>query len=436
MDQILAREMPATLERINARVCGDGPGGIRHQPADKTVIELMPDHHWFAVRITGMPDVHTIAAATGPLIAMEAPRSGPGHLVGPYLWARVLQHEYTHTVTLSRTRNRLPHWFTEAAAVYLEDAPRDWSNVQLLARTVERDELFDFDDINLAFVRPKKPADRQLAYAQGHWMYEFIVARFGPDAPLQLMDLYAGGVKEEQAFQRVLNLSRADFLAQFKAWTGEQLVAWGMRLPPGQPSLTELLTAHNEKLREAGQPEVDEPTPELVDAWLNDHPAHAGLLKAAIDLRLQASGDRVTDELVPLLERFAAARPVDPFPHKLLARHHLDAAGAGQTPEQAIPHLLFLAQREQYSPTFAMELARQFAALGRWDEATASAEQAAGISPYDPSVREFAATIALRRGDRTAAERHIRALVAIEPDRELHRKRLDALLAMPAGEPR
>lgn len=436
VDGILAREMPATLERINARVCGEGPGGIRHQPGGKTVIELMPDHHWFAVRITGMPDVHTIAAATGPLIAMEAPRSGPGHLVGPYLWARVLQHEYTHTVTLSRTKNRLPHWFTEAAAVYLEDSPRDWSNIQLLARTAERDEFFDFDEINLAFIRPKKPTDRQLGYAQGHWMYEYIVTRFGPDAPLALMDLYATGEKEEQAFQRVLGVTREQFLAQFKGWAVEQLVAWGVRLGHDEPSVADLFKAHNDALRDAGEPELDKPTLELVDAWVKDHPKNPALLKAAIELRLQGSGDRVTAELVPWLERYAAACPVDPLPHKLLARYDLDGQGTGQAPESAAAHLRFLAQREQYSPTYAVELSRLYASMGKWDEATANAEQAAGIAPYDASVREFAATVALRRGDRTTAERHIRALIAIEPDRELHKKRLEALLAMPPSAPR
>ncbi|MFN9972686.1 MAG: peptidase MA family metallohydrolase, partial [Phycisphaerae bacterium] len=201
VDQVLAREMPAVLERIFARVTGDKPGGIRHIPRTKTVIELMPDHHWFSVRITGMPQVHTMAAATGPLIAMEAPRLSDQSKVGAYDWARVVQHEYAHTVSLDRTNNRLPHWFTEAAAVYLEDSPKDWSAVQILTRAFETQTLFDFEEINIAFTRPKKPTDRGQAYAQGAWMYEFMVERFGPEAPLKLMDRYAAGDREPEAFQ-------------------------------------------------------------------------------------------------------------------------------------------------------------------------------------------------------------------------------------------
>lgn len=434
VDEVLAKEMPAVLERIHARVTGDAPGGIRHEPAGKTVIELMPDHHWFSVRITGMPKLHTIAAATGPLVAMEAPRSGPGHLVGPYDWPRVVQHEYTHTVTLSRTKNRLPHWFTEAAAVYLEDAPRDWATVQLLARTAEADELFTLDQINLAFVRPKKPTDRQLAYAQGHWMYEYIVERFGPEAPLKLMDAYAVGTKEEQAYSTLLGLSREQFLKDFEVWAQAQLVAWGMELPAGTPSVDELLVRHNTLVTSQGGEAADEPTPAMFDAWAVEFPKHPDVLRAILAVKLQASGDMVTEELVPWLERYAEVRPPDPMPHKLLAKYYLDGKGAGK--DAAIPHLRFLDRREQHSSSYAMELARLLFAKGEAAEAGVMAARAASVSPYDASVREFAAAMALQRKDLDEAERHVRALVTLEPDREIHAKRLEALLKMKSATPK
>jgi tetratricopeptide (TPR) repeat protein len=430
VDEVLAKEMPAVLEKIHARVTGKEPGGIRHEPAAKTVIELMPDHHWFSVRITGMPKLHTIAAATGPLVAMEAPRSGPGHLVGPYDWPRVVQHEYTHTVTLSRTKNRLPHWFTEAAAVYLEDAPRDWATVQLIARTAEEDELFTLEEINLAFVRPKKPTDRQLAYAQGHWMYEYIVERFGAEAPLKLMDAYAVGTKEEQAYVSLLGLSREQFLSDFKVWAKAQLVKWGMQLPEGVPSVDDLLVRHNTLVTSQGGEAADEPTPAMLDAWIVEFPRHPDVLRAMVSAKLQASGEEVTEELVPWLERYAEARPPDPMPHKLLAKYYLDGKGAGK--EAAIPHLRFLDRREQHSSSYAMELARLLFAKGETAEAGVMAARAVAVSPYDASVREFAATMALQRKDLDEAERQVRALVTLEPDREIHAKRLEALLRMKA----
>lgn len=417
-DLVLAREMPAVLEKIYDRVTGNGPGGIDHKPAGKTVIDLMPDHAMFAVRITGMPQLHTIAAATGPLVAMEAPRVGAGHSTGVYDWSRVIQHEFTHTVTLSRTKNRLPHWFTEASAVYLEDAPRDESRCTMLARALDNDQLFDLDSINVAFARPQKPQDRGMAYAQGHWMYEFIVEKWGPGAPLKLMDQYAAGVREAQAMESVLGVSRAAFLDQFKLWAHAQVVSWGLAMPEGVPSVKELLA---QSKSEGGSGTT--PTPELIDAWLKHYPDHPQVLELAVSAALDKNQGKVSDEMVPLIERFALAAPVKHLPHRVLAKFYLDK-GEG---EKAIPHLEFMDIREVYNPAIAVELSKRYAALNQWETAFQKAERATRIAPYDAANRELAATMAIKAGHLDAAARHIDALTILEPDREVHRKRLEAV---------
>lgn len=420
IDELVAKEMLGPLETIFRRVTGNGPGGIDHAPAGRTVVELYPNHRWFGVRITGMPALHTIAAATGPVIAMEAPREGPGHM-GAFDWRRVVQHEYTHTVTLSRTSNRLPHWFTEAGAVYLEDAPRDYSTVQMMTMAFETDRLFDLDTINIMFVRPKRPTDRSQAYAQGHLMYEYIIERFGASSPLRLMDLYAKGVRESAAFKEVLGVDRPEFLASFKQWLRGRLEQWGTVPTEASPGLKTLL----ERDAKAAGVDVSDAgaTPAQVEAWLREFPANPFVLEEAVTQGLKAAGGKVVPDLLPLLERYAAARPVDPMPHKLLASHYLESA----TPERAVPHLEYLDAREQHSPGFAAELARRHAAQGDMTRAVEKATRATQIAPYDPAYRELAATIALRAGDRAMAERHIRALVVLEPDREIHKRRLDAL---------
>ncbi|MGH7244470.1 MAG: peptidase MA family metallohydrolase [Phycisphaerales bacterium] len=425
VDLALAREMPPILERIYDRVTGAKPGGIRYPLNFKTVIELMPDHHWFSVRITGMPQVHTMAAATGPLIAMEAPRLGDQNTVGAYDWARVLQHEFTHTVTLARTSNRLPHWFTEASAVYLEDAPRDWNYIQILARAYETKTLFDLDEINIGFTRPKKPSDRSQAYGQGAWMYEYIVTRFGPDAPLKLMDRYAAGDGEGAAFQTVLGVSRDQFLEQFKEWAGEQLIAWGMRPKAGQPELMTLLDDWRTKLGEGH--EEDPPTIELIDGWLKDYPDHADLLELAVKLRVTSNHNKASAEMIPLIDAFSAARPGDPTPHKLLAALYLDEASPAHDAAKAIPHLEFLDAREQNSASLSVQLARLYAADNQWDKAWAKASRACTVAPYEAANREFAATIAIKRGDFDAAKWQLETLKILEPDRPIHAQRLKAL---------
>jgi cellulose synthase operon protein C len=419
IDEVLARDMLGPLEKLYRRVTGDDPGGIDFEPPFKTTIDLMPDKRWFGVRIAGVTRIHTMAASTGPAIAMEAPREGPRQSVGTYDWLRVVQHEFTHTVTLARTNNRIPHWFTEAAAVYLEDSPRAYNTIRLLQGAVESDSLFDLREINLAFVRPKKPTDRAQAYAQGHWMYEYIITRWGQGAPLDLMDRYAAGDREEAAFTRVLGVDTATFLAQFKGWARQQLAEWGMAPRPGEPSLAEIL--EQVKIGVGEDAQLDDA---MVDLWLLKHPAHPGLLEAKVRFALRAAGNQVDEEIVPLLEKYAGARPVDPQPHQLLAQYYL-AQESG--PERAIPHLEYLDAREQNSVAYAAELARLYAATGDLEKAGAKAERVAIIGPYVAGNRELAATAALQRKDYPAAVRHIEALTRLEPGREIHKKRLEAV---------
>src|SRR5690606_11526469 len=133
-----------------------------------------------------------------------------------------------HTVTLSRTNYRIPLWFTEAAAVFLENSPLDYQTAQLMTMALTQDQLFDLQEVDVAFVRPKKPSDRAQGYAQGHWMYRFMRERWGPQAPLTLMDLYAAGVREDAAMRQALGVSQEEFLSAFREWARDDARSWGM----------------------------------------------------------------------------------------------------------------------------------------------------------------------------------------------------------------
>lgn len=423
IDAALAPEMAAALEAMHERVVSDGPGGSDHVPGRKTIVELMPNHEWFAVRIGGMPSIHTMAASTGPVIAIESPQVGPRFTVGPFDWRRVMQHEYTHTVNLSRTKNRIIHWLTEANAVFNEDAPRDMRTWRQLAAAHASGGLFDLEAINIAFVRPRNPGDRGLAYAQGAWMFEFLVDRWGAAKPREIMDLSAAGRSGPEAFEEALGMSPGAFRDAFIAWAGEQLVREGLALPEGVPSMVELLTGL------LGEAPEEMPEEGVIDSLLEQHPTHPELLEFKIAFALSRTGERLTDEQIGLLERMMAVRPSDDAPHRRLARHYL----AGETFAErvrAVEHLEFLDVREINSPAYAAELADLYAQLGDRERALAKAERASGIAPFDGTQREQAARMALLAGDRAAAERHLVALTIIEPDREIHRRRLEALRGM------
>jgi len=426
VDGVLAREMLPVLERAHDRVAGADRGGLNHEPSQRTLIELMPDHAWFSVRITGMPEVHTMAASTGPVIAMEAPREGRGQTVGEYDWARVILHEYTHTVSLSRTKNRIPHWFTEAVSVFMEDAPRDERTWNLLAGAFNSDTLFNLEEINIAFVRPKKPTDRGQAYAQGHWMYQFIVSEFGADAPLKLMDRYGAGEREASAFETVLGVVSETFLSRFKDWAKQDLIDHGLLLPDGVPPIQTMLDADRALAADADPPEQVKPDEAFVDRWLAEHPGHPELLRLRLAQRRSVADSDLDPSLIEPLREFAEARPVTEEPHRLLARIFLGSDDHA-TRLEAIEHLEFLDAREQRSAAYAIELARLYASTNEWALAIAKSERATQIAPFDADVRELAARIAIK-GDRLGvAERHIEALTQLEPDRELHVRRLEAV---------
>jgi len=458
VDQVLADMMLPQLEKIHATVSHR----FGYEPPQKTVIELAPDHARFSVRITGMPFVETIAACTGPVIAMEVPKEGaPSKHLGLFDWPRVLQHEYTHTITLGQTRNRIPHWLTEAAAVSMEPAPRSYDTCLLLARAWREKSLFNLDEIKWAFVRPKKPTDRAQAYAQGHWMVEYMNERFGDSALPRLLEHYFNGEREQQAIPNALGISRAQFYKDFLVWAGTQVHSWGLAATPTLEQLTDelrwadeekaLAMAASQKARldvivdglagQVGQPgsgrrqaitadrwpPIVRPPVEITDQqlaqWIEKYPNHPDLLELQIHRRLKQSGEALDENSIAMLEQYARLRPIDPFPHKALATMWL----ASDTPAKAIEHLEFLDIREDKKPVYAVKLTELYQQAGDLAKALAKATRAVQINPYSAPNRELAATVALQSQHYDVARQHIQALTLLEPDRPQHAKRLAAI---------
>lgn len=419
-DELLARVMGPELERIHDRVSGAARDGLDHEPAERTVIDLMPDHATFAVRITGMPDIFTIAASTGPAIAMESPRPGPGRTQRGYDWARVLQHEYVHTVSLSRTSNRIPHWFTEAAAVYLEDAPWDERRARMLVASLRDDTLYPLDTLSLGFIRPDRPNGRALAYAQSAWVYEFIVERFGSEAPLRLMDGYAQGLTQREAFEDVLGLPQDDLEAEFLNWAHGRARAWGLLPADGVPSAGELL----EQYEGDGSVSI-----ETLDDLLVQHPEHPQLVEMRAKAELDRRSGRPAPEMADLLRTWARVQPIADQPRRMLVLLARRDGGIDPADAEAADHLRHLDAREQYSAAFATELSRLAMRRGDFGDGLHWAKRAVRIEPFDAPTRELAAMAAIRAGDLREARLHVEALIAIEPGRAIHQQRLDAINA-------
>ena len=179
----------------------------------------------------------------------------------------------------------------------------------------------------------------------------------------------------------------------------------------------------------------DDPMPqvELDDAtaraFLALHPEHGDL--AEILLRRARVGQRdETEATRALLEQYARVRPVDPFPHRVWARL-TGVAGDGdlaaQADDRALVHLAQLDARADKDNVYALAIARNRRAAGDLPAASVAIERGVRMNPFDASVRELAAAIAVEAGRLDLAQIHVEALVVLEPDRTVHLKRLTKL---------
>ena len=402
IDEVLARDMPEPLEAIHRELTAV----FQHRPAEKTQIDVMPDQATFAVRITGMPHIWTIAAATGDVISLTPPRSGPGQ-ANPYNWVNVLRHELVHTITLAQTRNRVPHWFTEACAVSVETTGRTYETCRLLASALNSGELFEYDQINWGFVRPKTPRDRPLAYAQSDWMLEFIATRWSHQAIVDLLELYRQGVSDVDALQQVTGYDTATFMRSFREWAQLQVEAWGFDRPPLGGEAGRLVEQQGR-----GQSLSD-----LIDRVDAEETPHPDLIKLVAQRMLR---EAEPEEAERWIARYAALRPTDPWPQKALVQ----LAVARGEPEQALGALQMLDRSDTYSSAWAHQLAQLHRAAGRLEPAGRAIQRALHCEPYHAGYRELAATIALQRGDLALAAFHVESLEILEPDRAPHPTRL------------
>lgn len=226
-DAILGRLASAYMEKIYPEVTGFYQWPMKH----KTKIEFYPTHEQFGVRTTGMPWIGTVGASTGRVIAMDVPRIGQGRF-GLFDWARVLRHEFTHTVTLEMTGNRIPHWLTEACAQNEEQSPRDWDSCQMLASNLRAGTLFKIQDLNWGFIRPKRSIDRQLAYLQSHWLFDYLIQKYGYARMIDFLRAFSDGKTETQAVQAVFGRSTDILHEEFLSWAREQVRQWGLDPEP------------------------------------------------------------------------------------------------------------------------------------------------------------------------------------------------------------
>lgn len=427
-DAVLLEQIALYMERIHEEICRD----FEHEPADKTIIEVFPTHQGFSLRITGKGWIGTVGAATGRVIVLAAPNAERSPMFGQFNWATVLRHEYTHTVTLSATRNRIPHWFTEALAVFQQPDRRNFEAVQMLVRATRKGELFTVEEMDWGFIRPRRGGDRSLAYAQAEWTSEFIIERHGYGAILRMLEGFRDGLLQAEVFGTVLGTTEEQFNADFAAWASEQIGRWGFDPAPLPPL--------NQARRHAAERADDAEAQAAYARALYyegriDEAARAARKAVELDGREKtalgvlaslAMAQGRHDEAVRFAERLAEADPQSKLAPRVLAEVYLQrrqfAAALQQLeelkrrlpldpwayeqlaqlyrqlgrPDLALPNLLEINRHNLREPRWPREIAEIYRDLGQNDEALAFYGQVLEINPYDTKVYETIASLHLR----------------------------------------
>jgi tetratricopeptide (TPR) repeat protein len=212
-DKVLAAFMAKYLEEIYSELAEL----FQYRPKGPFLIEVFNKHEMFRGRVVAVPDLHTIGACTGPLVAMVSTRDKSGVIAKPFNWVRVLRHELVHVFNLEQTGNKVPHWFTEGLAVSQEGFPMPPAWYHLLKRRVASGELMNLDNIQLGFVRPGSGEEWQLAYLQSLQYVEYLKATYGKQRVGDFLKAYADGLSTEAALQKFCKVSKADFEKGYRA---------------------------------------------------------------------------------------------------------------------------------------------------------------------------------------------------------------------------
>lgn len=239
-DRVLARFLSLYLEELYV----DLAKRFAYQPPGPILIEVFNNHDMFSGRVVAVPDLHTIGACTGRMVALVSPR-GKG-LAQPFNWARVIRHELVHIFNLEQTGFQVPHWLTEGLAVSNEGFPRPPSWDRILLKRVTADELLDLTTINLGFMRPRSPEEWNLAYCQSQLYVEYLTTTYGDRVVGELLNAYRDGLDTPTALRTVCKTDVAAIEQGYRSHlnTVVKTIKSGLAVMDTARSLPELEAAH------------------------------------------------------------------------------------------------------------------------------------------------------------------------------------------------
>jgi tetratricopeptide (TPR) repeat protein len=425
-DTILARYLVKLLEQTYA----DLSARFHYAVREPILVELFGSREMFSGRMVGLPDLHTVAASTGSVVAIASPHADG--IKRPFNWGSAVRHELVHVFNLQQTAFRVPHWLTEGLAVENEGMGRrrEW-NILLLEHVVSG-QLMNLDTIDLSFIRPHSRQDWDMAYCQARLYVDYLEQKYGGESVGKLLQAYADGQDTAGALSRACAVDKATFEHGYREFL--QGVAKGLRPEPSRParSLLELQAAHEKDPADVNTAaELAEQfllrrrfaeARRLADLVLAKRKAHSLASHVKAQLLLN-SGDE-SEARITLEAALDRANP-EPRIVRSLGDFYMQAHEFGRAAE-----MFELGRRAQpYETRWLAELAKAYAEAGDADGHLRTLVELVPTDANDIENRKKLARLLTSAGRYADAERYARQAIEIDVlDADAERALGEALL--------
>ena len=359
------------------------------------IVEIFPEKKDFAVRTFGIPGGDGyMGVCFGKLITANSPKS----LVGfQQNWQSLLWHEYCHVITLQKTRNKMPRWFSEGISVYEERLRHSSWGEQMTPEYrdfILGGEMTPIERLSMAFLVPKSPEHMQFAYYQSSLVVEYLVKHFGELCISNILQDLGRGV-----FINIAIEQHATSLAK----------------------LQEGFTGFATGLAKAFAPEADltRPTPlevnpldknAIVD-WLEANPNNIWALNTTSANLVE---EEKFPEAIPLLERSIKLHPRQRgggSPYGLLALSHREIDQA----EEELAVLEQWAAIEDSATKLYGRLMEIHAEREDWVAVGRLASRFFSANPLSPIAHRFMAMAAQQTGRYADTIRPLKRLLLLDP---------------------
>ena len=384
------------------------------RPEGPIRLEFYPRHEDFSVRTVGLDGLGALGVSFGSVLAMDSPSA---RQAGSFNWGSTLWHEVAHTFTLGASGHRVPRWLSEGISVYEERAARpgwgaDASPAFLAAYKAGR--VPPPSRMNDGFMRPEYPAQVIFSYYQASLVAELIEREKGATALPRMLRLYGQGRSTADVFREVLGETPEQFDRRFDAHVKQRFAKELAAVDGAVP--TDTTRARGERAAEAAEP-----------AAPARGPYAEALVRGATALREGREAEAV-EQLERARDLFPTAGGDGPRP--MLASIYEKRGDVRRAAEEL--KALTAVDEDLYEPN--VKLAGMLEQLGDSAGAAAALERAVWVSPYDPALHGRLAALHARAGNREAAVRERRAVLALRPTDEAEARYQLAVALQQAGD--